>query len=161
MGRRFKHNRDNGYPLPSRTVLYSRKKHMQPVPEVGRRYHCFDDGKITLSRHYIVRIDEVLNHMAFKRKYPELFQRYIKTAKGHYWLYSRRTDKFVVTHDGENHELGVFVRTKQGGWFSIGDWFNSGTLDVTGRLWDRIVANIDDFDMSDEEKAIFIQENSI
>ena len=161
MTRRFKHNRDNGYPLPRRTVLYSRKKHMQPVPEVGRRYHCFDDGKITLSRHYIVRIDEVLDHMAFKRKYPELFQRYIETAKNHYWLYSRRTDKFVVTHDGENHELGVFVRTKQGGWFSIGDYFNSGTLDVTGRLWDGIVANIDDFDMTEEEKAMFIQENCI
>ena len=62
---------DNGYPLPQRTVLYSHKKHMQPVPEVGKRYHCFDDGKITFSRHYIIKVTEVLNHNAFKKKYPE------------------------------------------------------------------------------------------
>ena len=50
------------YPLPTRTVLYSRKKYMTPIPEVGKKYHCFDDGKITFSRHFIIQVDEVLGY---------------------------------------------------------------------------------------------------
>ena len=156
-----KHKKPNGYPLPDRTVLYSRKKYMKPIPEVGKKYHCFDDGKITFSRHYIIKIDEVLSHMEFKRKYPNEFKKYCKTAKDHYWLYSRRTDKFVITYKGENDELGVFVRTKQGGWFGIGSYWNSATLDVTGKLWENLVANIDKFDYTQEEKEQIIKEGSI
>ena len=66
------------YPLPSRTVLYSRKKDIQPIPEVGKKYHCFDDGKIRLSRHFIIQVDEVLSPMEFRKKYPEQFQQYIE-----------------------------------------------------------------------------------
>ena len=152
---------DNGYPLTDMTVLYSRKKHMQPVPEVGRRYHCFDDGKITFSRHYIIKVDEVLSFMAFKRKYPDWFKQYIEVVKDHYWLYSRSSDKFIITHKGENDVFGVFTRTKQGGWFGIGNWWNSGTLDVTGSIWQGLVSRIDDFNYSDEKKKRIIEENTL
>ena len=151
----------NKYPLIDRTVVYNRKKHMQPIPEEGKKYHCFDDGKITFSRHYVVKIDEVLNHMEFKRKYPNEFKQYCKTSKEHYWLYSRRTDKFVITHKGENDKFGIFVRTKQGGWFGIGSYWNCGTLDVTTKIWDNLVANIDNFDYTQEEKERIIKEGTI
>lgn len=156
-----KHRIDNGYPLPDRTVLYSHKKDLQPVPEVGKKYHCFDDGKKTFSRHYIIEVSEVLGHNAFKRKYPELFKRYLEVSKEDYWLYSRSTDKFIVTEKGENNERGVFVRTKDGGWFSIGEWFNSGELDVTGKVWEYLVEHIDDFTYSQEDKERIIRENTI
>lgn len=71
----------NRYPLPSKTVLYSTKKHLQPIPEVGKRYHCFDDGKITFSRHFIVEVNEVLGHQQFKKKYPEAFLQYREAVK--------------------------------------------------------------------------------
>lgn len=152
----------NKYPLPTRTVLYSHKKHMKPIPEVGKKYHCFDDGKITFSRHYIIKVDEVLGYMEFKRKYPEQFKLYMKESKNCYWLYSRSSDKFVITHEGENNEFGVFVRTKQGGWFGIGPgWYNSGKLDVTGKLWDNLVSRIDDFNYTNEEKMQILKENII
>ena len=106
--------------------------HPNPIPEIGKRYHCFDDGKITFSRHFIIKIDEVLNFMQFKKKYPQMVEQYISTIKNCYWLYARRSDKFVITFEGENNELGVYVRTKNGGWFGIGGWFNSARLDVTG-----------------------------
>ena len=154
-------NMNKKYPLPERTVLYSHKKHMQKIPKVGEKYHCFDYGKITFSRHYIVKIDEVLGHMAFKRKYPNQFEQYCQTAKECYWLYSRRTDKFVITYKGENDELGVFVRTKQGGWFSIGNFFNCGALDTTGKMWENLVANIDKFNYTKEEQEQIIKENKI
>lgn len=156
-----KHNKPNGYPLPTRTVLYSRKKHLNPIPEVGKKYHCFDDGKITFSRHFIIQVDEVLGHQQFKKKYPGLFQDYRNAVKHHYWLYSTHSDKFIITYKGENNELGVYTRTKQGGWFGIGNWCNSATLDVTGRLWNSLVENIDEFDYTEEEKEEILKEGTI
>ena len=149
------------YPLPTRTVLYSRKKHMKPVPEVGKKYHCFDDGKIRFSRHFIIQVDEVLGYIQFKKKYPKEFERYVEEVKRCYWLYSTHSDKFVITHKGENDELGVYVRTKQGGWFGIGSWFNSAELDSTGELWDYLVEHIDDFSYTDKEKKQIIKEGTI
>lgn len=128
----------NRYPLPERTVLYSNKKHIQPVPEVGKKYHCFDDGKVTFSRHFIIQVDEVLGHQQFKKKYPTYFKVYRAVVKNCYWLYSTHSDKFVITYKGENDEFGVYVRTKQGGWFGIGGYWNSARLDVTGTLWNYL-----------------------
>lgn len=150
------------YPLPSRTVLYSRKKDIQPIPEVGKKYHCFDDGKIRLSRHFIIQVDEVLNHMEFKKKYPEQFQQYIEQSKECYWLLSRRSDKFIITYKGENDELGVYVRTKQGGWFGCGNWFNSAKLDVTGECWQNMLNDMAKYKTyTPEEIENIIKENAI
>ena len=157
---------DNGYPLPQRTVLYSHKKHMQPVPEVGKRYHCFDDGKIKFSRHYIIEVSEVLSYMAFKKKYPEMFQTYLDESRQCYWLYSRSSDKFIICHAEEDRQEGfnleVAVRTKQGGWFTIGkDSFYCGTFDVTGKLWDELISDIDQWNYTEEEKKKILEENTI
>ena len=152
----------NKYSLPpNKTVLYSRKKHLELIPEVGKKYHCFDDGKITFSRHFIIQVDEVLGHMAFKKKYPEYFKQYVRRVKESYWLFSTHSDKFVITYFGENNQPGVYVRTKQGGWSGIGDWWNSATLDVTGKFWKYLVANIDNFDYTEKEKKQLIEENTI
>lgn len=132
-----------------------------PIPEIGKKYHCFDDGKITFSRHFIIKVDEILGYFQFKKKYPELFQRYIKCIKRSYWLYSKSSDKFIITYDGENNEIGVYVRMRKGGWFGIGPWWNSAELDVTGCLWDNLVAHIDDFDYTEEEKEKLVKENTI
>ena len=151
----------NKYPLPQRTVLYSHKKHIQPVPEVGKKYHCFDDGKVTFSRHFIIQVDEVLGHQQFKKKYPKQFRIYRAAVKNHYWLYSTHSDKFVITHNGENDELGVYVRTKQGGWFGIGMWWNSARLDVTGKIWETLISQADNFDYDKEELKKIIKENTL
>ena len=161
MSRRYKKYKKYIYPLPTRTVLYSRKKHMKPIPEVGKEYHCFDDGKITFSRHFIIKIDEVLGHQKFKKKYPEEFKKYINVVKRCYWLYSTHSDKFIITYEGENDELGVYVRTKNGGWFGIGDYYNSARLDSDGKLWDYLVKHIDDYSFSEEEKKQILEENNI
>ena len=156
-----KNRKKNRYPLLERMVLYSHKKHIKPSPEVGKKYHCFDDGKITFSRHFIIQVDEVLGHMQFKKKYPGEFEKYRVAVKEHYWLYSTHSDKFIITYKGENDELGVYVRTKQGGWFGIGPYWNAATLDSTGKIWDNLVSCIDDFDYSEEEKQEIIKEGTI
>ena len=153
--------RKNQYPLPERTVLYSHRKHIEPIPEVGKRYHCFDDGKVTPSRHFIVEVTEVLGHQQFKKKYPEEFKQYREAVKDCYWLYSTHSDKFIIVEHGEENERGVYVRTKQGEWFGIGNIFNAGRIDVTGRLWNKLLENFDLFDYTDEEKERIIKEGSI
>ena len=160
-------NKKNIYPLPTRTVLYSHKKNLRPIPIVGKKYHCFDDGKITFSRHYIVEVTEVLGQMAFKRKYREAFEKYLQESKSHYWLYSRSSDKFIIARivndEKYDEEINVFVRTKQGGWFSIGypNWGDGGRLDISGSLWDGLVEMIDEFDYTEEEKKKLIEEGTI
>lgn len=159
---RPKSRKNNIYPLPKRTVLYSHKKDLKPVPEVGKRYHCFDDGKITLSRHFIIKVDEVLGYMQFRKKYPKLFEMYVENVKRCYWLYSTHSDKFAITHEGENGEPGAYVRTKQGGWFGAGNWWNSALLDVDSTTWDNMIANARDwFGCSEEEIQRLIEENSL
>lgn len=149
------------YPVKERTVIYDRKRMVLPVPEVGKKYHCFDDGKIRFSRHYIVEISEVLGFCAFKKKYPELFHEYTEQLKSTYWLYAKSTDFFVISEHGADRGMEIFVRMKEGGWFSIGGFMNSSELDVTGELWNDLVAHIDDFDYTPEEKKRIIEENTI
>ena len=145
-----------------RTISLRKHKYRPlPVPEAGKRYHCFNDGKITFSRHYIIEVYEVLDFMQFKRKYPEMVKKYIDATKGHYWLYIRRTDKFVVAFEGENNECVVYIRTKDGSWFSISGWLNSAELDVTGKLWDNLVKHIDNFNYTTEQKKQLIEEGKI
>lgn len=141
--------------------LNARKYRPKPIPEVGKRYHCFDDGKISFSRHFIIKVDEVLGFMQFKKKYPEMFKQYLEATTCCYWLYTKSSDKFIITFKGENDELGVYVRTKDGGWFGIGGWWNSARLDVTGQIWESLIQDLDSFDYTEEEKKQLISENTL
>lgn len=156
-----KRKKSSKYNVKRHIIFLTPKRRPQPIPEVGKRYHCFDDGKITFSRHFIIKVGEVLDFMQFKKKYPEMVEQYIQETKSCYWLYARRTDKFVITFKGENNELGVYVRTKDGGWFGIGSCWNSAELDVTGKLWESLVQSINHFDYTEEEKKQLIEENTI
>ena len=115
------------------TILNPREYKEQPVPEVGKEYHTFDDGKIKPSRHSIVKITEVIPYTEFRNST-------ILSAWGHevqscYWLYAEETDYFVV---GEyDDEVGYFVRTTDGGWFSIG--FFGSRLDIDGSLYQKMI----------------------
>lgn len=48
------------------TVLNPKEYKEQPVPEVGKEYHTFDDGKIKPSRHSIVTITDVVPFNEFR-----------------------------------------------------------------------------------------------
>ena len=50
----------------SMTVLNLNPYKEQPVPEVGKEYHIFDDGKVRPSRHYIAKVVEVIPFEACK-----------------------------------------------------------------------------------------------
>jgi hypothetical protein len=104
---------------------------MKQVPEIGKTYNCFDDGKIKHSRLYTVDVVEVI---PFDQIDEETFNNWKEVTEECDWLYAKETDFFVKTKNGEAGGDAVFVRTLCGGWFSIGDFMNSGRLDVDGGL---------------------------
>lgn len=117
------------------TILNPKPYKEQPVPEVGKEYHVFDDGKIKPSRHGIVRVTEVIpftevNHEAFLEEWRQ-------EVMDCYWLYATDTDYFIKAEYDDEEEPSYFVRTKDGGWFSLG-WFGA-RLDIDGSLYSKML----------------------
>lgn len=105
---------------------------MEELPIVGSTYNCFDDGKITESRRYEVEVTEVVPFKLIDRETLNLWKKQVKQC---YWLYSKETDFFIITNNGEeNNSKEVFVRTLNNDWFSIGGFINCGRMDIDGSL---------------------------
>jgi hypothetical protein len=117
------------------TIINTTPYKLQPVPEVGKEYKAFDDGKIKPSRLEHVKIVEVI---PFKEcQDNELISNWTEEVTECYWLYAQETDYFVKAEYDD--ETTYFVRTKDGGWFSLG-WFGS-RLDVDGSLYEKMIEN--------------------
>lgn len=141
-------------------IIYNYTYKERPVPEVGKEYHFFDDGKISPGRHYIATITRILTKEEAKNiifelteyfhngdeedKYDykeSLYDIWQDDIKEHYWLIAEDTDYIVEASIPDYDEnLIYFVRTKDGGWFSmdIQSSWQGGRLDVTGNLYESI-----------------------
>ena len=104
------------------------------LPEIGKIYNCFDDGKIRESRMYTVEISEII---PFDKIDKETLEKWKEQVNQCQWLYEKETDYFIKTINGEDGDA-VFVRTKNIGWFSIGTFMNSGRLDIDGSLTESL-----------------------
>ena len=104
--------------------------YMKQIPEIGKTYNCFDDGKITTSRLYTV---DVVSVIPFENIDKDTLSEWRELVEECDWLFAKETDYFIKTENGEDGNA-VFVRTKDGGWFSLGQFMNSGILDVDGEL---------------------------
>lgn len=107
---------------------------MKPIPEIGKTYNCFDDGKIRQSRLYTV---DVVDVVPFNNIDEETRIEWLEEVNRCYWLYATETDYFIKTENGEDGNA-VFARTLEGGWFSLGTFMNCGVLDVDGELTARL-----------------------
>lgn len=115
----------------------------QPLPELGKRYHFFEDGKSGPSRHYIIEITEII---PFEEMIDgELLDIYDAEVKEADFLYAPETDYFIygrkVLSDNtlDTEDEFIFIRTNYGGWFSFGHWFEDGQLDVDNSKYSAIV----------------------
>jgi len=108
---------------------------MKEVPKVNQTYNCFDDGKISYSRLYTV---DVVGVIPFSEIDEDTFNKWKEQTSNCDWLFAKETDYFVKTENGEAGDA-VFVRTIDGGWFSIGDFLNSGRLDIDDSLTNRLI----------------------
>ena len=116
------------------TVINLTPYDKQNVPEVNKEYHTFDDGKISPSRHAITKVLEVI---PFEIAEPWLVESWKKNVEECYWLYEKETDYFIKTEFEDEEDPSYFVRTTDGGWFSL-DWWGA-RLDVTGKLYESML----------------------
>lgn len=94
---------------------------MDKLPELYKEYDCYDDGKMSESRRYKVKI---VNIIPFKDADPELVRTWHNTVIDHDWLYAEETDYFIyaVSYEWWFPQVEIFARTKNGGWFGLGQW---------------------------------------
>lgn len=139
-------------------------KNLKSLPEVGKFYHFWDDGKTSPSRHYICKVERVI-------PFKEAKNIILTTPRGeeivgpngkfesfnidmslediwkdevlqHDWLYATETDYFIEASCPVYDDNNLwFARTKQGGWFSmdIQSWWQSGELDVDEKIFEDII----------------------
>lgn len=121
------------------------------LPIVGKKYHFFDDGKSSPSRHYIATVEEVITFQEARARYPkyirdnenlrlltEIWQIEVENSP---WLYATETDYFIRCSIPKYDDDSIwFVRTKDGGWFSmdVSNGWQSGRLDVSGEIYKEV-----------------------
>ena len=105
------------------------------LPEINKTYNCFDDGKVTNGRLYTVDITEIIPFSEIDSETLNIWKQKVKQS---YWLYATETDYFIKFTNGEEGKDGMFVRTKTNGWFGMGDYWNSGRLDIDNSLTDSL-----------------------
>ena len=109
------------------------------IPEVGKEYHIFDDGKIRPSRHYIAKILEVIPFEDCKDE--DLIAAWKANVASSYWLFAPETDYFVKVESDFDEDYLYFVRTKDSGWFSLNitSWWQGARLDIDGKLYETMI----------------------
>ena len=131
-------------------IMFTDNLNPMPEPEVGKIYHGFDDGKISLSRlvdwKITKRID--LDHDKVSKHLIKCLQRDIKRC---YWLYkSEQTiifHAYAVDENGKyDKQIGYcyFIRTKDESWFSAYSnmwWWCE--LDVDNRYYNMLLEEKD------------------
>ena len=132
---------------------------LKSIPEVGKFYHFFDDGKLSPERHYICKVEQIVsesnandiiikdipvwddNNECYREK-STLTDCWLKEKECKNWIYAPITDYFVEVSCPKYDKYNLwFARAKDGGWFSLdiqSDW-QGGRLDVTGEIYDDII----------------------
>ena len=131
-------------------------KAKQEVPQVGKQYHFFDDGKITPSRHSIATVTRVVpfseaNSIIVKAREWDLeiddpiyvdkpiTEVWKNDVTDHDSIMNTETDYLIECSIPDYDEnLIWFARTTEGGWFSmdIQSGWQAGRLDVDGKLYE-------------------------
>lgn len=128
---------------------------MKPIPDIGKYYHFWDDGKTSLTRHYICRCERIIPFYGFtqyrltrfdydkKGLVGDTLLNFWKDCVSKYgWIFAQQTDCAVVCScpKYDKDEL-YFFRTKSGGWFSADrtSFWQAGELDVDGEIFRRVM----------------------
>ena len=107
------------------------KHNINMLPEIGKTYKFYDDGKITYSRQYRCKIINVIPYDNVSDKIKEQY----RTLVNHYnWIFSLHTDYFIIGKVEEDIiENQVFIRTLKGNWFSNAISLNTKDFDIIDR----------------------------
>lgn len=130
--------------------------------EIGKFYHFWDDGKSSISRHYICKCEGIITveeskELLFESYYWNeednvsvaltLYDIWTKNKEECPWLYAGNTPYFVVISCPKyDDKLLYCAKTKDGTWFSMNvqTWWQSGLLDHEERKLKRIIEDLED-----------------
>ena len=135
---------------------------LKAIPEVGKFYHFWDDGKCSSSRHYICKCEKIItpkeakniivsvpewdfNHNENKFNLISLYDHWKTELYNHKWLYDKNTDYFVECSCPKYDENNLwFIRTTDGGWFSmnIQSSWQGGRLDIDESIYKNIIEEL-------------------
>lgn len=142
-------------------------KIMSPVPKIGHIYHAFDDGKVTPSRHMLMKVVDVYEYDHLK---PWIKACVMWEKDEHYWLFDGMTDYVVkcewLTDYSVSNKEYYFIRTIHGGWFAMAvhSWMDGCELDTTGDIWNYLITEWRENVLSpskEDEFNEFVKENTI
>lgn len=117
------------------------------LPQKGKKYYCYDDGKVSYGRQYEVLITDVIPWNDAAEELQHLCNQAIKQDPD---LYKCNQDYIVIGVSYEQYlpTIEIFLETKYNGWFGIGDYnkkeqtfinyWNSGLLDVDNSLTENL-----------------------
>lgn len=133
---------------------------MESIPDIGKTYMFYDDGKISKSRQNKAKVLRVITKkdaekVSFPTYYDDdfnlttikqdaepigsvsLYNKWLLSKKECDWIFANDTDCFIECSIPEYDEDTIwFARTKSEGWFSMdiqNEW-QGGRLDVSGEL---------------------------
>lgn len=123
---------------------------MAKLPELYKKYKCYDDGKVYDSRQYEVLITDIIK---WKDIFPEL-KDLLEVVIDEYDFLYKKNQEFViygVSYETTVPMIEIFLETKQSEWFGIGEyspttdhplqfknWWCSGKLDIDGIYTDSL-----------------------
>lgn len=105
------------------------------IPEKGKTYYYFDDGKVTISRRDEVIITDVIPFNDIDEE--TLFEWREQIYESNH-LFAKETDFFVKGTLKDVKEDLIFVRTLNNGWFSFNNYMWDGRLDIDGSINARL-----------------------
>ena len=114
------------------------------LPEVGKKYWHYDDGKITPSRQETVVINKVIPYLEVSE---ELRKRISEEIERYDWIYDDvishvifGTNLDMAGHPYKEGDEEIIYLPSEEGWFGFGvnNYWNGGRLDIDGKLTESI-----------------------
>lgn len=120
------------------------------IPKIGEFYHFWDDGKCSVGRHYIAKVERIIPFELAENIFfhtddsllISLLERWKEEVEECKWLYNQETDFFIECSIPIYDKDSIyFVRDKYDGWFSIDTtgWWQRGRLDIDGSIYKRVL----------------------
>lgn len=109
------------------------------LPELYKKYYCYDDGKVSPNRQYQVLVIDILDYSTIPNELEDLCRLALRQYS---YLYKPEQQHVIIgiSYEQSIPTISIFLETKGGLWFSIGDkvdnyldcYWNSGLLDIDG-----------------------------
>lgn len=124
------------------------------LPEIGKIYNFYDDGKITESRQYKCKIIDIV---PFRKVSKTTKQQWWSIVNKHPWLFKPDTDYFILGEIKDSIDSNhIFFRTLEDGWFSVSFEFARKGFDIKDKL---CVGGLLDVDGTITEQLLYDYEN--